>query len=742
MRSPPLSLITLAALVALGPAVGAGLGTAPGTVALGQTLNMVIPVFLDASESPSAQCVQAEVLLGDVPLSPAQVKANLETHRDGGNVRHQVRVTTTVPVSEPLLTLNISLGCTARMTRQLVAFADPPERGAASAPAMARASMPAEMSVGGGTASLGGQTVAAASKVVAPPPSKPTRRERRMAAKVSSTPVKVSVNVRASGRPVAKLSTSGAAEKAPAILARKPSNDTVLVSRPRLSPDIIEASLDLSPRLRLDTYERGAISPSVVARNERSLANVEASAAAALAASDAVSALQGQRVEVLERDLQKARSDAAAAKNAAAALKAKMDQPEPSDLLTPVLGGLLALAAAFAGWLAWKLRRVERERKLAWWNAQQAEGQAVAGEPDYSLRTPVAAADDHPEDDGADTSRVAAPAPTPWVESQASSVENLSADVAADPGLADSDALASGSRLSIESLIDLEQQVEFFVVLGQDDSAVELLSDFLQSHSADAPLVHQRLLETYHRKGDVSGFERAAARMRKRFGGDAPAWPTQWDAGRDLAAYPDEMARVQAIQQTPDLAMAALEDLMFSAPGQPVLDLAAYRQALDIYADLRDRRDHPAPAVTPALTLPQALSAAVAVEPEGLPPPMPLPAQAALAMHAPEPASAQSLDSSLEWISSELGSISGRPLNEPPPKPEAPPAWQDSTAAAAHAASLFEAEPLELPRIDMGNPPAQPKAGAKNELMIDLDLSEAKPVKAVGKPFELKLTDA
>jgi hypothetical protein len=318
---------------------------------------------------------------------------------------------------------------------------------------------------------------------------------------------------------------------------------------------------------------------------------------------------------------------------------------------------------------------------------------------------------------------------------------SLPALAAAVPSAEEPEVTAGASHASIESLIDLEQQVEFFVVLGQDDSAVELLSEFLKNQGADAPLVHQRLLETYHRKGDVAGFERAAARMRKLFGGEAPGWAPQWSAGRDMDAYPEVMAGLQPLLGNPTLALPALENLMFHATGQPVLDLAAYRQALDLYAQVRDARDRPAPLVAAAslgaaATTPSA--AALEFEPMALPVALPVESEP----QAPAPSSTDAVDNSLQWISCELDNISGQTAAEPPPHDSSPPSWEDSTAAAAHAASLFEAEPTELPRIDLGATLAASAPAAKNELMIDLDLSEPKPVKRGGTMLELKLSDA
>ena len=71
----------------------------------------------------------------------------------------------------------------------------------------------------------------------------------------------------------------------------------------------------------------------------------------------------------------------------------------------------------------------------------------------------------------------------------------------------------SGVRdVSIEELIDLEQQAEFFIVLGQDEAAVDLLVDHLRSTGGGSPLPYLKLLEIYSRTEDRGAYERNRAR--------------------------------------------------------------------------------------------------------------------------------------------------------------------------------------------------------------------------------------
>jgi len=208
---------------------------------------------------------------------------------------------------------------------------------------------------------------------------------------------------------------------------------------------------------------------------------------------------------------------------------------------------------------------------------------------------------------------VAAPVADPWREaaprtSRADALRELPAlddadarglpipvDVAATRPL-DRQALAvalvqdsAPRELSVEELLDLEQQADFFIALGQEDAAVDLLMSHLRSAGGQSPLPYTKLLEIYRRQGDRSAYERTRARFNRRFNAYAPDWDTGPAAGRSLEDYPDTIAQLERAWHSPLDAMAILESLLFKRDDTSELfDLPAYRDVLLLYSLARD----------------------------------------------------------------------------------------------------------------------------------------------------------
>src|SRR5439155_2393388 len=62
-------------------------------------------------------------------------------------------------------------------------------------------------------------------------------------------------------------------------------------------------------------------------------------------------------------------------------------------------------------------------------------------------------------------------------------------------------------EVTVEELINLEQQAEFFLVLGQDDAAIDLLMGPLRSTGGSSPLPSLKLLEIYRRRNEREPYE-------------------------------------------------------------------------------------------------------------------------------------------------------------------------------------------------------------------------------------------
>jgi hypothetical protein len=147
--------------------------------------------------------------------------------------------------------------------------------------------------------------------------------------------------------------------------------------------------------------------------------------------------------------------------------------------------------------------------------------------------------------------------------------------------------------VTAEELIDLEQQAEFFITLGQDDSAIDLLVGHLNSSGGISPLPYLKLLEIHRRLGDTLAYERIREHFNQRFNAYVPAFDTEQSPARSLDEYPEVVSQLQDAWPTPPRAMGLLESLLFKqGRGDAAFDLAAYREVLFLHEVARDLYEH------------------------------------------------------------------------------------------------------------------------------------------------------
>jgi len=313
------------------------------------------------------------------------------------------------------------------------------------------------------------------------------------------------------------------------------------------------------PRLQLDPVEpvaRSSAAASAAAAVQEAQLRVAAMAASAAIAEQAASAAlanaaaAADRLRALELGLEKLRADAERDREQMVALRLKLARAEDSGKLTPWLATGMVLLAALALWLWLRMRQLQRERQAAWWAA--AKGAPPPGKA--PLNPPTL----HP------MTLPPQVAPPPLVKPEST----VTVNPATPPKPAFRDSLFASQQeprdVSIEELIDLEQQAEFFVVLGQDDAAIDLLMGHIRSSGGTSPLPYLKLLEIYRRQGDRESYERT----RERFGlparyaalcpgaeyGPAKRWPhfkelaERLDLPVVLLGSPKERAQCAAIK--------------------------------------------------------------------------------------------------------------------------------------------------------------------------------------------------
>ena len=598
MRRAPLTFTLGAAILLLAsPTVNAmGFGRTVTATTLGQPLNFSAAVFLDSDESLPRECVGADVFVGDAQLPAANVRVTLEASRDG--IGRTVRVTTATLIDEPIVTVEVSIGCNSRVSRRFVTFVDPPLVYLAQAqsetlePQQRADTRTAPILEASRSANAGRRGAAARSE------------ERSSAAGSSSVPVGEGRQpVRSERQSVA--STGGATTSAAQPRAQRSARPTAssggrsfagTPSRgaPRLqleaAPLIVAAA---APTIFPSGNAASAPPPSPAESAPQPLVLPPEATPVAAAASDR----ERERMQAVEAGLARLTAESQANQQSIATLQARLRQAEhdryANGLVYALAGGLIffaALAAAF-----WALRPRQRQR-TRWFDAaanQQARAQRKTG---ASMPAADAAAP-------APAPTASRPAPLPLSAPAPSTIGGLEVTTVAglellppmpveepEPHLLyQSAAPRRSGPMSMEELIDLEQQAEFFVVLGQDEAAIELLAAHVRDDGGASPLPFLKLLEIHQRRDDRPAYERVRESFQERFGAFAPDWSADLQRGRTLDDYPQTIARLQALWSTPLQAMLTLDSLLFRrSEADEAFDFPAYRELLFLYSVARE----------------------------------------------------------------------------------------------------------------------------------------------------------
>ncbi len=490
-----------------------------------------MPLRLEPGETLVPGCLNAEVSVGEQRLPADALQLSVE-HSDAGS---RLRLRSTVVVLEPLVSVNVVVGCNGSVARQFVVFADPP--GHRAEPVVTAAASDSAMEPS--------RTAPIAQIATAP---SVRARTPNAGASAAARPAKAVLSTRNSGTGKPRASTTAAA---PEKKLRKVS---------------VIAAGSAAPRLKLDEPDELLLAAKLaVATRDAAIASAENVASAAQAAA---SAAEG-RLLALEKDLQALRADSMAQRDAMAQMRNRVASAEQQSQWTGPLMALLVLLAGLTLWLALRLRALQRERQAGWWQVARSPEAETEVAAEAEAATP-------------DESPVATPVPTGPIT--AADAEELFGTAMAEP--------APDRPLSVEELIDLEQQADFFVVLGEDASAIDLLMTHLRGSGGVSPLPYLKLLEIYRRGADHDAYERIRKRFNQRFNAVAPSWEDDLQRGRSLQDYPSVVAALQAAWPQPLDAMAELETLLFRKQAGELFELPAYRDVLSLYAVARDLHRH------------------------------------------------------------------------------------------------------------------------------------------------------
>ena len=605
------------------------LGRMRGAAIVGQPLEAVILVQLDSEDNVSALCVEADVFHADARQDASRVRVSVEALPQPQAA--SVRIFSSVPVDEPVVTIYVKAGCGQKSNRRYVLLADAPSETAAPGPATAAFEGPLTAAPRAGLAGV----PAAPPAGTPPPPVAPSETAGPSALRIA--PRKAPA-VKTPGKNPEKTAAK-AAEKAAG-------NATGKALRPaRVSvAGNMEAPMQVpQPRLKLDSL--GMLAERVVGLESSPTVPV------------AEVLRDSQKLQSLEADMQALVALAARNEANLMALQTRLQQAEAERLPAQWMYGLLALMAACLAAMAYFLKRpkpgaaaeVPAIANHGGWGGSHAGALAAAQQPQGMMVPPsapqVLEVKAHAPASGSASRPASGPASLlpsvpqsmsqslPQSLSKRSGPSNLrdepesEVDVSLVEMSESNDKLmASGQphsalrrgplplgaeisrphalqveparSINSEEIFDIRQQAAFFVSLGQTDQAVRILENRIIDNGESSPLIYLDLLAILHTVGLKSDFRQFREDFNLLFNSKVPEFAAFSEEGKSLEAYPHVLAHIIALWPKPKVLMV-IEASIFRDPWDdksPPFELAAFRDLLLLHAIAQGivRQDSPA----------------------------------------------------------------------------------------------------------------------------------------------------
>lgn len=564
------------------------LGAHSGAALIGLPLDVKVQVLLAPGEDMGALCIGADIFYGDSQVPASQVLSTPQKTTSDNEIF--IRVQSSQTVNEPIVTVFLRAGCDARFTRRFVLLADLPTEllvEPVPAPATENRSDAVSQSVSGNLPSVEGVQVGSSARGSNGP---------------DATASAMPLDVQQPPRATMTQPTADARPAKPVVRPPRP-KPTSGVSRP------LAARTDSAPRLRLDPVELSLASErdpvlkmSIDLLSEPATSGETRASAAqlwkAINASPEEVLRDAQKLAVLEGEFEGLHDADSQSKLAIAELTSNLKVAKAERYMNGlvyllVIALLLALLALVVLWRRWN-QFFGAGADKAWWASESAS-------KNHSLapqRSTSAVDVDLDLDVDKDISigavrqagsskivRDALDSLSPLDES----MSTLSTEIKDKPDF--SPHLIGASRsVATEELFDVQQQADFFVSLGEDERAIQVLHSHLIESNQSSALAYLDLLKIYHRLERRSDYELTCNEFRQVFNAETPAFDEYSVTGLGLEAYKSALDRIQALWPHP-MVLDVIEQLIFRNPNvseSEVFDIEAYRELLMLHGIAKD----------------------------------------------------------------------------------------------------------------------------------------------------------
>lgn len=569
------------------------LGRAQGAIFVGKPLDLRVQLQADASEELQSACMGAEVFYGETLVDPSRVSVSVDAAEGNAGRTPSVRVTASTPIDEPIVTVNFRVGCQQKSSKRYTLFPDVATNVVEpAARPLIRAPAPKNAAANGSLPVVGAPPIAPAAE-------SQSGRRRKSRASPTEPDTPTASKRELPSVPMAQSITSPTPVVAPPSKSVRTQAGAKISGKSRLKLDPLDLSIERDPVLQATTE-------LLTLPQENAALRAQAAALwRSLNASPEELLLEEAKTKAFEKDLKSLYAVTAENQKGLMDLVGRVQKAESERYANSLVYALAALCLVLLVGMVWAWRRVRLARPASWLagtNDTYADDSLLAElvkSPPASR--PAAPAHLAPLPDVAPSKAVQTiepsttldfdldafelhPEPTLTPAPASTSPARLSPAATSQIGGRDLSASVSGGLRAIDSaeLLDVRQQADFFVALGEHQKAIDVLTTRIAQVGESSPLVCLDLLKIYHKLGRESEFEFMRQEFNNWFTGRVPVIDDFGNEGRSLEKYPKVIDQIVALWPDPRV-LEYIENCIYHHSAdvyEPDFDLLAYRDLL------------------------------------------------------------------------------------------------------------------------------------------------------------------